>query len=152
MREATGGVLLLQLVIVILSVFVFFIASVMQYTRVYRIKGTVINAIERGEGGIGTPQEFTSVLKRAGYDGPYKICKVKSSNRGVYYTLEIYAAFTLLPQFVSISVPVSGTTRTIESGVFYENDSQEIFTISGSTGGFSVESDAHGNKVCLKRS
>ena len=149
MREATGGVLLLQLVIVILSIFVFFIASVMQYTRVYRIKGTVINAIERSEGGMGSPDDFTTVLSRAGYDGPYRLCKVSNSNRGVYYKLEMYAAFTILPQFVSIAVPVSGTTRTIESGVFYKNTSQETFTLTGSSDRYRLENSP--NEQCLIR-
>lgn len=140
MREATGGVLLLQLVIVIISVFVFFIASVMQYTRVYRIKGTVINAIERGEGGVGSLQEFTDVLGRAGYSGPFELCKIDlgydsttNKHKGAYYSLEIKAAFTILPQFMSIGVPVRGTTRIIESGVFYEGE-QGIFTDSRGTG------------------
>ena len=151
MREATGGVLLLQLVIVILSVFVFFIASVMQYTRVYRIKGTVINAIERGEGGIGTPDEFTTVLVRAGYDGPYKLCKIRKPNKNAYYTLELYAAFTILPQFASIGVPVSGSTRSIETGVFFDAE-QETFTTSGTKGPYQVIGNAAtSNEVCLKR-
>jgi hypothetical protein len=127
MREATGGVLLLQLVIVILTVFVFFIASVMQYTRVYRIKGTVINAIERNEGGIRDSDEFNTVLGTAGYDGPYRLCKCKSTTKGTFYSLEIYAAFTMLPQFMSISVPIRGNTRSIESGIFYGKDQTELF-------------------------
>ncbi len=145
MREATGGVLLLQLVIVILTVFVFFIASVMQYTRVYRIKGTVINAIERSEGGIRDQDEFEAVLGTAGYDGPYKLCKCQSSNKGTFYTLEIYAAFTMLPQFFSISVPIRGNTRSIESGIFYRSEQSELFGA-----GSSSSDDACGTNTTTK--
>ena len=127
MREATGGTMLLQLVIIILFVFIFFIASVMQYSRVYRIKGTIVEAIERGEGGIRDKGEFEAVLEDAGYIGPYILCKVSDSNRGVYYQIQIYARFTLLPQFVSVEVPIRGDTRTIETGVFYEDSQGGLF-------------------------
>ena len=150
MREATGGVLLLQLVIVILTIFVFFIASVMQYTRVYRIKGTVINAIERSEGGIRDQEEFEKVLGTAGYDGPYKLCKCQSNSKGTFYTLEIYAAFTMLPQFVSIAVPIRGNTRSIESGIFYRSDQTELFGASASSTDESCGSNTT-TKVCITR-
>jgi hypothetical protein len=126
MREATGGTLLLQLVIIILSVFVFFIAGVMQYSRVYRIKGTIVEAIERGEGGISTKDELEIVFAQAGYAGPYQFCKV-SDKRGTYYTVVIYAEFALLPNVASVKVPIRGETRTIDTGVFYDSDQAELF-------------------------
>jgi len=127
MRDATGGTLLMQLVVVILAVFIFFIASVMQYSRVYRIKGTIVDAIERGEGGINSKDEITQVLSAAQYEGDYKICKIYDSQRqGTYYTVEIYSSFTILPRFVQIKLPVRGETRTINTGKFYET-SDDVF-------------------------
>ena len=127
MRDATGGTLLMQLVVVILAVFIFFIASVMQYSRVYRIKGTIVDAIERGEGGINSKDEITAVLSAAQYEGDYKICKIYDSQRqGTYYTVEIYSSFTILPRFVQIKLPVRGETRTINTGKFYET-SDDVF-------------------------
>jgi len=127
MRDATGGTLLMQLVVVILAVFIFFIASVMQYSRVYRIKGTIVDAIERGEGGINSKDEITQVLSAAQYEGDYKICKIYDSQRqGTYYTVEIYSSFTILPRFVQIKLPVRGETRTINTGNFYET-SDDVF-------------------------
>ncbi len=127
MRDATGGTLLMQLVVVILAVFIFFIASVMQYSRVYRIKGTIVDAIERGEGGINSKDEITKVLSAAQYEGDYKICKIYDSQRqGTYYTVEIYSSFTILPRFVQIKLPVRGETRTINTGKFYET-SDDVF-------------------------
>ena len=123
MREATGGTLLMQLVIVILAVFIFFIASVMQYARVYRIKGTIVDAIERAEGGIKSKDELTAVMKDAQYEGGYKVCKIYDEDRkGTYYSVEIYSYFTILPQFFTIKLPVRGETRTIDTGIFYDAD------------------------------
>jgi len=128
MRDATGGTLLMQLVAVILAVFIFFIASVMQYARVYRIKGTIVDAIERGEGGIRSQEELNAVISSAQYEGEYEICKVYASRRkGVYYTVEIYSYFTILPRFMQIKLPVRGESRTIDTGIFYE-DQTDIFT------------------------
>ena len=123
MKEATGGTLLMQLVIVILAVFIFFIASVMQYARVYRIKGTIVDAIERAEGGIKSKDELTAVMKDAQYEGGYKVCKIYDEDRrGTYYSVEIYSYFTILPQFFTIKLPIRGETRTIDTGIFYDAD------------------------------
>lgn len=139
MREATGGTLLLQLVIIILSVFVFFIAGVIQYSRVYRIKGTIVEAVERGEGGIRNKNELESVFAQAGYAGPYQFCKV-TDKRGTYYTVTIYAEFALLPNVASVKVPIKGETRTIDTGIFYGDDQSELFQ--------SATTD--GNSKCIK--
>ncbi len=127
MRDATGGVLLLHLVILILSAFIFFIGSTMQYTRVYRMKGTIINAIERNEGGINDRDEFETILSNAGYTGSYILCKCSSGSRGVFYALEMYSDYTLIPQYGYISVPIRGNTRSIESGIFYQDDQKSLF-------------------------
>ena len=140
MREATGGTILLQLVIIILAVFVFFIASVMQFSRVYRIKGTIIEAIERSEGGIKSSKELTNVMTQAGYTGEYELCKLEEANRGTYYKLTLYAKFTLLPTIASIYVPVTGETRTIDTGIYYKDGQDTLFQ-----GSYAVE-----NGKCIK--
>ena len=123
MREATGGLLLLDLVVIIIFVFIFFISSFMAYTRVYKIKGEVINAIERGEGGVKSEKEMTKVLKSAGYVGAYKFCKHRAADkRGIYYSIELYSDVVILPRFFAISVPIVGHTRTIDTGIFYTED------------------------------
>jgi hypothetical protein len=132
MRDATGGTLLMQLVAVILAVFIFFIASVMQYARVYRIKGTIVDAIERGEGGIKSQDELTAVIASAQYEGAYEICKIYDPDRkGTYYKVTIYSYFTILPRFVTIKLPVKGETRTIDTGIFYD-DTDDIFSSASS--------------------
>jgi hypothetical protein len=128
MREATGGTLLMQFVIVILFVFVFFITSVIQYARVYRIKGTIVDALERAEGGVKSIDELNAVMHEAKYDGKYKICKhYDSTRKGTYYTVEIYSYFTILPRFVDLQLPVRGETRTIDTGIFFDNSDNDIF-------------------------
>ena len=74
------------------------------------------------------------VLSKAGYEGPYKVCKHSNTKRGTYYSVEIYAQFTFLPTLMSLKIPIKGNTRTIESGIFYQN-SQDVF--SSSTGNVS---------------
>ena len=141
MREATGGLLLLDLVVTILFVFIFFIASFMQYTRVYKIKGNVINAIERAEGGVKSETEFTRVLSAAGYGGPYEFCKYTNTSRGTYYSLTLYTQFVILPRYFSIKVPISGNSRTVDTGIFFDQD-QDVFK--------GPHASCDGNVCCLK--
>ena len=46
MREATGGSLLLYLVIFFVGVIILFFASIMSYAKAYRVKNRIINIVE----------------------------------------------------------------------------------------------------------
>ena len=50
MRESIGGTMLFWIVLFFLSIFITFLAFVMKYARVYRMKNSIINYIERDEG------------------------------------------------------------------------------------------------------
>ena len=50
MREVIGGTWLTQLVIVIMFVFVAFLALSMNYSKAFRVKNEVISFVEKNEG------------------------------------------------------------------------------------------------------
>ena len=50
MRESIGGTMLFWIVLFFMSIFITFLAAVIQYAKVYKIKNSMINYLEQGEG------------------------------------------------------------------------------------------------------
>lgn len=128
MRESVGGAMQMYLVMFILFIFIMFLAAVVQYARVYKIKNSVINTIERSEG-ISTTDEIESTLASHGYNPKrgYKVCKYSSENKGAYYYIELYATFSFLK--LKIDVTIKGETRLIETGTLV-NSNEDPFATS----------------------
>lgn len=122
MRESIGGTMLFWIVLFFLSIFITFLAFVMKYAHVYRMKNSVINYIERQEG-IETLDEFRGQLTALGYpkDVDAVICKntIKrgGTTYGVYYTIELHADLLIPVVYTVIPVRIKGETRTIKTGV-----------------------------------
>ncbi len=122
MRESIGGTMLFWIVLFFMSIFIVFMASVIRYARVYKIKNSMINYIEKQEG-IKTKEEFEETLLNLGYPttGEYKFCRTITGETGGYYTLSLYADFEL--PFVGnvIKVEIKGETRQIETGTLIKD-------------------------------
>ena len=75
MREAIGGTMLMQIVLVFLIVYIFFMAVVINYGRVFRAKNTLITYIEAEEGfkegGVRSLREKATEI---GYTGKIHAC------------------------------------------------------------------------------
>lgn len=123
MRESIGGTLLFWIVLFLLSMFIIFMAFVIKYARVYKIKNSMINYIERNEGVI-SQENFDAYLLHAGYakDGQYKLCRYMQ-DKGGYFYLELYSvtAFPVIGNFVSINVTIKGETKNIVTGTRIRN-------------------------------
>lgn len=130
MRESIGGTMLFWIVLFFMSIFITFLAAVIQYAKVYKIKNSMINYLEQGEG-IASKAEFENVLADLGYPqkGKYVICRYGAENRGGYYYIKLYATFSVLN--ASVDVMVKGETRLIESGVYVKGN--EWFQYLGTT-------------------
>ena len=119
MRESIGGSMLFYIVLFFLSIFIFFIASVIRYARVYKIKNSMVNYVERNEGFLNK-SEFDDELSKLGYqeNGRYKVCRYFPSELGGYYYIELYATFELpiVGNWFFIDVAIKGDTHTITSG------------------------------------
>lgn len=74
MREAVGGTWLTQLVIVIMFVFVAFLALSMNYSKAFRVKNEILSIIEKKEGILqnnnanGSIFLINNYLKNSGYN------------------------------------------------------------------------------------
>lgn len=121
MRESIGGTMLFWIVLFFMSLFITFLAAVIQYARVYKVKNSLVNYLEQSEG-ISSQAEFESVLNSLGYpkNGKYVICRYGASSRGGYYFVKLYATFEIMG--ISIDVSIAGETRLIETGVFVKSD------------------------------
>lgn len=121
MREAIGGTMLFWIVLFFMTIFIAFLAAVIQYASVYKIKNSVVNYLEQGEG-ITDKDSFENTLTRLGYsrNGKYVICRYPAENRGGYYYVKLYATFAFMN--VSIDVSIKGETRIIETGTLVKSD------------------------------
>lgn len=100
MREALGGTLLLYIVLSFLIVYIFFMAFVINYGRVFKAKNTAVLYIEQDEG--FNEETKRKILDIAGYTGEIKICKLNRDTRydqfdrkATYYKVKLYVEFDL---------------------------------------------------------
>ena len=126
MRESIGGTMLFWIVLFFMSIFITFLAAVIQYAKVYKIKNSTINYLERGEG-VASKIEFEQTLKQLGYfqKGKYEICRYSTENRGGYYSIKLYAIFEIMT--FSLEIPIKGETKLIETGVLINSESNNWF-------------------------
>ena len=89
MRDSIGGTVLFWIVLILLSVFIVFIALIIKYARVYKTKNSVVSYIERNEG-VLSKEAVDKALIQYNYplDGAYKICRYLSDDKekGGYYS------------------------------------------------------------------
>lgn len=122
MRESIGGTMLFWIVLFFMTIFIAFMASVINYARVYKMKNSMINYIEKSEG-IKTKEEFEDALVNLGYpaNGDYEICRKISRETGGIYSLSLYAIFELPFVGNGIRVEIKGETRLIETGTLIKD-------------------------------
>ena len=122
MRESIGGTLLFWIVLFFMTIFIAFLAAVIQYSKVYKIKNNMLNFLEQKEG-IGSDIDvFERELIKNGYpsNGKYVICRYHASDRGGYYYLKLYATFTITT--FSFDVTIKGETRLVETGTLIKSN------------------------------
>ena len=92
MRESIGGAMLFWIVLFLFSIFITFIAFIIKYARVYKIKNTIINYITRREG-VVYKDGIDEQLNKMSYNrnGEYLICRYFPSEFGEFYYIELYS-------------------------------------------------------------
>ena len=120
MREAIGGTMLMQIVLVFLIVYIMFMAVVINYGRVFRAKNNLITFIETEE---GFKEGMTdSVRERAnslGYIDDIHVCYTEGNNTK-YFSVMLFINFELPLVTSSVRIPINGETsgiRNIEDNV-----------------------------------
>lgn len=118
MRESIGGTILFWIALALLAVFIVFMTLIVKYSRVYKIKNSMINYIEKNEG-VVSQEEFDAYLRNYGYpvDGQYTLCRYLN-DKGGFFTLELYSvhSFPILNNFANIKIGIKGETRVITTG------------------------------------
>jgi len=115
MREAIGGTLLLNIVVIFLIVYIFFMAVVINYGRVFRAKNTLITYIESEEGfKSGGTRSVKEKATSLGYNGDIHICYTEG-NDSKYFSVMLFITFDLPLVTNSFEIPVSGETSGIRN-------------------------------------
>ncbi len=124
MRESVGGTLLLKIVLVFLTIYIGFMAIVINYGKFFRFKNAIINKIEQNEGYRTCDDIWNMVTNEVGYVDRYYIASTKN-DRGMIYKVKIYITFSLPIVRNKIEIPISGETRIIELGYKDLDDNME---------------------------
>ena len=115
MREAIGGTMLMQIVLVFLIVYIFFMAVVINYGRVFRAKNTLITYVEAEEGfkegGVRSLREKATEI---GYTGKIHACYTEGKDTK-YFSIMLYINFDLPLVSNPIQIPVAGETSGIRN-------------------------------------
>lgn len=126
MKESTGGALLMGLAAGIIIIFIIMVAFFISFSKTFKIKNSIINRIEQNEGMTQTElDEF--LANETSYNGENRICYnvIKNNNSiiGVTFNVTIYMQMdrTILGEAFNVKIPISGETRIIEKGNFFNN-------------------------------
>ena len=127
MKESTGGALLMGLAAGIIIIFIIMVAFFISFSKTFKIKNSIINRIEQNEGMTQTElDEF--LANETSYNGENRICyNVEKNNNssiiGVTFNVTIYMQMdrTILGEAFNVKIPISGETRIIEKGNFFNN-------------------------------
>ena len=116
MREATGGALLIKIMLIFITIYISFLAVSVNYSQAFRVKNKLITIVELYEG-WASPSPADDVIKvyleEIGYTNSYLIQKI-STTRGPYYKVTTYISFDFPVVKSFFTFPISGETK-----VFY---------------------------------
>ena len=134
MREAVGGTMLMYIVFGFLLIYIFFMAVVINYGRVFRVKNSLISYIENQEGfkSAEDVQNLKSHANSLGYTGDIDICYTEgsSSKKTKYFSVQVYIYFQLPMVSQSIKIPITGTTSAIRN-LKSESNTEGVSTTCG---------------------
>jgi len=128
MREAIGGTMLMYIVLIFLIVYIFFMAVVINYGRVFRVKNTLINYIENAEG-LKTDDDLKNMgdyARELGYTGSVHLCYTEGNNNMTYYSVMLYASFQLPLVNNSLNISIAGETSGIRNVEGFDPSNPEI--------------------------
>jgi len=116
MREAIGGTMLMYIVMFFLIVYIFFMAVVINYGRVFRAKNGLISFIEEQEGfKSGTRLELIQEANDLGYSGDIWACWSPGNSGTKYFSIRLFINFELPLVDGSVKIPISGETSGIRN-------------------------------------
>ena len=118
MREAVGGTMLMYIVLGFLIIYIFFMAVVINYCRVFRTKNALISYIEVEEGfKSGIKGSLVSKARNDyGYFDEIYACYIEDETRDIkYFTIELEITFQLPMVSNSVKIPITGETAAIRN-------------------------------------
>jgi len=119
MREATGGALLIKIMLTFIAIYISFLAISINYSLAFRVKNKIISIVEVNEGwekDSPADEEIEVFLGQVGYTKKgnkwYDIVKI-STDRGPYYRVTTYISFEFPVVRMFFTFPITGETKII---------------------------------------
>ena len=136
MRDAVGGSILLNIVIIFLSLVIVFFAGIMAYSKAYKVKNRIIEIIEREKGyNTAAIRSIESDLRLYGYrnstsrrcdsgnlnTSTFFYCVYERGNvlRGTTYEVVTYVQFDFPIIGDWLVFPVKGQTKVLNKSYDY---------------------------------
>ncbi len=114
MREAIGGTLLMYIIIFFLFIYIAFMAIVINYGRVFRVKNALVSYIETNEGYDENAKDgLTKTARSMGYVGSVRGCYEITNNNNYYYSIKLSVSFQLPLLKNAIDIPITGQTSAV---------------------------------------
>ena len=133
MKDSVGSTLLLKIFVVFMIVYIIFMASILNYTKAFRIKNQIVNIINRyGSYDEVAAAEIKDYFTKSDMYGECKLlegnndfgtyienrCEIKeykvaSAVGGSYYKVRIYVTFQFPLISDTLQIPITGETKTL---------------------------------------
>jgi len=133
MKDSMGSTVLIQIFVVFMVVFIILMASILNYTKTFRIKNQVINIINRHGGYTSDArEEIKDYISKSSIYGQcvllegtndfgssttdrceIKEYKVKDAVGGSYYKVRVYVTFMFPLIKETLHIPITGETKRL---------------------------------------
>jgi len=133
MKDSVGSTVLIQIFVVFMVVFIILMASILNYTKTFRIKNQVVNIINRHGGYTSDArEEIKDYISKSSIYGQcvllegtndfgssttdrceIKEYKVKDAVGGSYYKVRVYVTFMFPLIKETLQIPITGETKRI---------------------------------------
>lgn len=117
MREATGGALLIKIMLIFIAIYISFLAVSINYSLAFRVKNELISIIEVNEGySETTDQQIRQYLGEVGYTkrgNKWYDVRAMDTPRGPYYKVTTYISFDFPVIGTFFTFPINGETRVL---------------------------------------
>ncbi len=134
MKDSVGSTVLMKIFVVFMVVYIILMASILNYTKTFRIKNQIINIINR-QGGYNASarQEIADYIEKSsmymectllegsndfGSDPNNKKCEIKEyvvedAAGGRYYKVKVYVTFQFPLIKQTLQIPITGETKRL---------------------------------------
>ncbi len=143
MKDSVGSTVLMKIFVIFMVVYIILMASILNYTKTFRIKNQIINIINRhGDYNSAARQEISNYIEKSsmymecslldgnndfGSDPDNKKCEIKEYQMtdaagGRYYKVKVYVTFMFPLTKRTLQIPITGETKRLYDAGYSDPD------------------------------